>query len=105
MAYEHLVKNVRVDRFEDEQQDWIRIHWTNSQTGDKGRAELFYETIGAIETWLAQPKAPTPEERAHAMTRRWHESHYSQHPAMWESEIAREIREAIEADRAARGET
>ncbi len=58
--YEHLVKKVTTKPAG----EYLWFYWTSNTDINNHADRAYPELIGAIETWLAQPKPPTARERA-----------------------------------------
>ena len=96
--YENLVKNVQ-HHLDKSGQHIFAFQKVGDSTFCYSESIPFPNVIiGAIETWLAQPKPVTPEERAKALCARY----FPGHPDDCNCSLEKWIAEAIYADRATR---
>ncbi len=105
--YENLVSNV-THHLDKDGRHCFHYQTKDNPPGYLTSFSMDDAVIGAIETWLAQPKVPTPEERAMAVLAKIREAQKTT-PYIWQEYdkevtriLAEMIQAALDADRAQR---
>ncbi len=70
--FEGLVHDVQSQQTVGQKTICVHLTWVDERGRDR-EGNYFSDEIGAIETWLAQPKPPTARERAESVARYMHE--------------------------------